>query len=606
MRRLLIVVFLLGFSPFLFSAFSLEIKYTISLKDPISHYFHVQIAINGIQEESLDFQMPAWSPGRYEIQNFAKNVRDFQAKSEEQPLSFQKIDKQTWRVQTNHNDGVTVSYQVYANTLSGDYSQLNGQHAFVDGASVYMYLVGYKSNPVRLSIQYPQHWFILSSAGELGQSEFEFPHYDRMIDELAQLGEFHLERFRIENTEYRVCIVNNGVKKHIPTFVDNIRKLQQTAVSMLGPLDTDTITFFFHFLPDSRTTAGMEHLNCFQITRNHDLSEYNTQMDWTYWIAAHELIHAWNVKRLRPQNLGPFDYTQEVYTKLLWFAEGCTSYLADLLMLRSGLWTQEKFFERLSENIKQFRSTPGRHERSAEQASFDTWLVDHSPNADWNNVWINYYLKGQLIGYCMDIEIRHRTKNKNSFEDFFRLFYERMYLESEADSYYIQGRAYTTNDILQALEDTTGTSWNHFYKNMIATPGDIPFEFYLDLAGLNLIPKEGDIPVPYTGMHLKSAPGGYPQIDWIADRSPSAYAGLDHFDILIAFNDERVLMRDFEDVLHRHTQDENIVEMTLLRDDRLLRVPLEINPKWMEVEYKIEPAGKTTLLSKRIREDWLK
>jgi len=265
----------------------------------------------------------------------------------------------------------------------------------------------------------------------------------------------------------------------------------------------------------------------------------------------------------------------------------------------------EKFFEKLSGNIKQYRATPGIHQRSAELASFDTWLIDQSPNSDWNNVWINYYLKGQLIGYCMDIEIRHRTKNKKTFEDFFRLLYKRIYLEAEPDSYYIQGRAYSIEDILQALEDTTNTPWNHFYHTMIATPGDIPFEFYLELAGLTPMQKEGDTPVPYTGMHLKTAPGGYPQIDWIADRSPAMFAGLDHFDILIAINDERVLMRDYREVLHRHTQYNNKVNITLLRDDRLLQIPLKMNLDWMEVEYEIKPAEKTTFLAKRIRAEWL-
>ncbi|MGC9330049.1 MAG: hypothetical protein ACP5I1_20605, partial [Candidatus Hinthialibacter sp.] len=353
---------------------ALEIAYRISMPNPSNHYFHVQIDLTGVDEDAVDLQMPAWSPGRYLILNFARNVSRFSAESESGALPFRKIDKQTWRIQTQGASHFTARYQVFGNNLSGELSLLNDQQAFLDGGSLYMYVAGHKDQPVSLDIIPPSGWMILSSAGELGQTHFEFPHYDLMIDELVQLGVFYVERFTIGPTEYRVSIVAKEDVDKIPLLVSEVRALQETAVRMLGPFDSPRYTFFYHFLPDSPNSAGMEHFNSCQLTRKHALGDEGYMMNLTIWVTAHELIHAWNGKRLRPRNLGPFDYSQEVYTEHLWFMEGCTSYLADLILLRSGLWSKEQFYSQFADQITAFRGSPGIYQRSPQEASFDTWL----------------------------------------------------------------------------------------------------------------------------------------------------------------------------------------------------------------------------------------
>lgn len=586
---------------------ALEIAYTIDMPQPWTHYFHLQIDISDVESESIDVQMPAWSPGRYRIRNFARNVRDFTAHHDEKELEVQKQDKQTWRITTEGNSEVTVRYKVYANELAGDYSQLNDFHAFLDGASLYMYLVEHKANPVSLKIKKPDGWMILSSAGELGQTDFKFPNYDIMIDHLVQLGKFFLEEFTIGNTRYRVSILNNGERKPIDDFVEKVRKLQATAIDMFGPVeDQERYTFFFHFLPDSRTTAGMEHLDCCQLTRKHDLSDTGVSMDWTLWVTAHELVHTWNVKRLRPAGLGPFDYTKEVYTPLLWFAEGCTSYLANLIMLRSGIWSEVQFYQRVAENIRSFRSTPGIFHRSAEESSFDTWFWDEGGSYgeyDWNNVSVSYYLKGELIGLCMDLNIRRLTDNEKSFEDFFKLLYQRFYAQSEAENYYLKGQGYTTEDILKALEDTTGTLWNRFYQNLIASAGDINFEYFLSFADLVLEQDDEEQP-PYTGLRVKYGNGGHPVVDWIEFESPAHQAGLSRHDVLIALDGERVFLNDFNKVLKRHAIDYEI-QVTLLRDDRLLEKKMRLIEGWKAFYYSIRQADIPSRRGQVILKDWL-
>ncbi|MBZ0255041.1 hypothetical protein K8I31_03205, partial [bacterium] len=433
-----IVLFLILCAPL---SWGYDIAYQVSMPNPNSHFIHIQIDIDCVEGDSLELQMPSWSPGRYRILDFARNVSQFSATSNKDPLSFQKINKSTWQIETNGAAQIQIRYRVYADNLSGEYSQLNDRHAFLDGAGLYMYVVGAKDNPVSLKIIAPDGWMTLSSAGKLGDVEFQFPHYDRMVDELVQLGRFFVYEFDAGNTRITASILNNGDREPVNDFLDQVMPISRTAFDMLGELDTNHFTFFFHFLPDTRNTTGMEHLNCFQITRGHDLDEENWKSDLTPWITAHEFVHAWNVKRLRPQGLGPFDYTQEVYTPLLWLAEGCTNYLADLIMVRSGVWSEEDFYDWLQKRITLYRSLPGAFERSAEQSSMDAWLDSPKDSIEWapQYVWIDYYLKGELIGLCIDQEIRRRTNNEKRFEDFFRLLYQRFYQDAKAESYYLKG-----------------------------------------------------------------------------------------------------------------------------------------------------------------------
>lgn len=602
----LLFAFLILFGPFILSADALEIAYKISMPNPTDHYFHVQIDISGATREILDLRMPAWSPGRYLILNFARNVRDFSAKSPTGSLPFYKIDKQTWRIETQGASHIAVQYRVYGNNLSGELSLLNDTQAFLDGASLYLYVDGCIDKPVSLEIVPPPGWMILSSAGELGQTQFSFPNYDRMIDELAQLGTFFVERFTIGSTEYRLSIITQGNRDPVKGFVEKVHALQETAVKMLGPIDSPRYTFFYHFLPDSRDSAGMEHFNSCQLTRKHAMDDTGPMMDVTLWVTAHELIHAWNGKRLRPQNLGPFDYSQEVYTELLWFMEGITSYLADRILVRSGVWSQDDFYKQLADQISVFRASPGILQRSPEEASFDTWLwpIDGSRESDWNNTWTSYYTSGELLGMCMDLEIRHRTKNRKNFEDFFRLLYTRFYRQTGSETYYAPGRGYTTEDIRRALEDATQSAWPFFFDEYISTSGDIPFPLFLNYAAMDLQEKKDESATPYTGLHLTAAPGGYAQVQWLDWQSPAARAGLMNQDILIALDGERVLLRDWTPVLRRHSIDGE-VEVSFLRDNRLMKSALPLDGNRKTIQYEILESPDSTPLARKIRKEWI-
>lgn len=340
----------------------------------------------------------------------------------------------------------------------------------------------------------PQGWQILSAAaGKLGQNQFTFPNYDLLADHSIQLGKFYSTTFNTDKTHHYLSIFGDYSQEAIKPLLYETQLIEKTAESMLPPIDSKQYTNFFEFIPKVKTGDGLEHLDDNVIIDNQKLMSRNGKsLDNTIitypltWIIAHEFVHRWNIKRLRPVHLGPFDYSKEVYTHSMWFFEGATSYIGDLILLKSGLWSKQDFYNHMTKQITLLNKTQGQFVRSSEQASFDIWLRPQWKGPFWNSVWVDPTVKGEIICWMIDLSIKHLTQNKKNFLDFYNLFYNKMYIQATPDSYYLKGRGYTTQDILQALQDTTKTDWHDFFQKNISSPGQIEYAHYLKYANLDL------------------------------------------------------------------------------------------------------------------------
>ncbi|EKD77044.1 MAG: peptidase M61 protein [uncultured bacterium] len=486
-NTLLLVSSLLFFS----NMFADEISYSLSMPKPSTHYFHVQMIVSKIPTKMLEVQMPAWTPGVMSITDFARYIIDVNAySSDHQKLPFHKIDKQTWQIENGHYSSVMIDYQVYASSQPAtNTSSLTNNSGFINGTSVFMYVVNGKDSQSNLTVNVPQGWQILSAAGKLGQHQFTFSNYDLLADHSIQLGKFYSTPFNTDKTHDYLSVTGDYTQQSIKLLLHETQLIEKTAESMLPLIDTKHYTNFFQFIPNIKDPDGLEHLDDFLIIDNQPLTSHDGKsLDNTIdgyplmWVIAHEFVHRWNVKRLRPANLGPFDYSKEVYTHSFWFVEGATSYIGDLILLKSGLWSKQDFYNHMSQQMTLLNKSRGQFVRSMEQASFDIWLKDQKGGPFWNSVWSDPHIKGELICWMMDLSIRHLTHNKKNFLDFFNLFYNRMYVQAKPDSYYLKGRGYTTQDIVQALQDTTQTDWHEFFKKNIASPGQIAYGYYLQYA----------------------------------------------------------------------------------------------------------------------------
>ena len=584
----------------------LQLEYHLTLGHPNLHLVTVEITARKVAGNSLDFVMPAWSPGRYAIYDFAKNVQEFAASGAQgQALPWRSLDKQTWRVDLRQAGGVVkVRYRVFANDLNGSFSQFDPTHANLNGPSVFMYVAGHKPNPLTLAVEAPKDWQLISGfSGSTSERSFQAPNYDRLVDTpLEASAETRLAQFQERGKTIRVAVHSyDDEDTDMSKLLGGLQKIVHVEMALMPEPDCERYTFIFHFAPEISMGDGMEHLNSTQIIVGGSLSN---SLDEALENAAHEFFHLWNVKRLRPAALGPFDYTREVYTPSLWFAEGVTTYVSYLSLLRSGLWTRQQFLARLSDEIRALEDAPGRMLMSAESSSFHAWFYDRAPQmqeTNFANSTISYYNKGALLGMLLDLEIQGRTQGAKSLLDVLSWLYHKFY-EAPQASYYGPGRGYEEQDILEAVNKVTGSDFTAFFENYVRGTAPLPYAAVLAAAGLALRTRVPEGSPPSVGITylpdsrgvrvLTVRPGG------AADR-----AGLGRDDLLIAVDDQSLATEDLDKRLRAYLPGAG-VPFTVERHGRREIIYLTLDPPAAS-SYTIEELPGATPQQTAMRNRWL-
>lgn len=471
-----------------------RIEYTISMPNPADHLYHITLDVGGVPQRTVDLQMPVWSPGRYAKMDFAKNVQEFTATgSGGKPLRWEKVDGSRWRVHLAGSPSLRASYKVFANApLSGTFSVLDTLHANWNGPSLFMYVEGHKQDPVTLAVNAPPRWTIIN--GEVtrpGQRLFSFPNYDLMVDtptEVAPGGELLLDSFVVDNRFYRVMVhhsdpVSPATRQRFVHHLENIVRYQN---SVFGAPPLDQYTFLFNIgFPGG---DGMEHLNSTQIANRNAWTDTASLLPGIT-TASHEYFHVWNVKRVRPMALGPFDYTKEQYQPSLWVAEGWTTYYGAVTLRRGGIEDTEAFYRRMAGFIQQNLTAPGRKEVSARMASFHAPFWDGAAQPQPTNAghtFFSYYTKGAGLALYLDLFIRARTNNARSLNDAFNTLKNRTW-NAPKTSYYLQGRGYTEDDVEQAVSAAAGTNMKDWFARHVGDTQDPDFDWVLAPAGLRLV-----------------------------------------------------------------------------------------------------------------------
>src|SRR5437763_8942799 len=536
----------------------LRIYYGLAMPHPTSHLFEVTIEVELPRDPlltSLDFQMPKWSPGRYAVFDFAKNVqesrawggcpREVDANGRVLPYScpsgdlpFVRLDDQTWRVTTHGNTTIHFDYKVFGNDLSGTFSQLDSRHANLNGGCVFMYLVNHKQDPVDLSINAPQSWRIVNGRiDKKDQSEFQFPNWDVMIDTSTEIApDWTQDDFTIDGKTYHVVVHsmgNEGGKR--PALVRDIEKIGRAETSMWGPPEFDSYTFLLHFANDSHSSDGMEHLTSTEIIEPGALGDAGTYEE-TLDAVAHEFFHVWNVKRLRPIELGPWDFTRPANTRGLWIAEGITNYYGHLMQRRAGLWDDRKFLQALTEQITEVENAPGSKLMSAEESSLSASFIDDAPHAQQTNLAnssVSYYAKGESLGVILDLLIRGKTAGKLSLDEVMRRMYEEFYLKSPNATYYLRGRGYRPEDFERMVSQVAGADLSDFFKRYVRGVESPPYEEAFAQVGLHFVREPRQL--VGVGITADESEKTNFKVSNVRANSPAADAGLQLDDVIPSF-----------------------------------------------------------------------
>lgn len=552
------------------------ITYTIAMPMPHSHLFHVQIEIERNETGEIRLSLPAWTPGSYMIREFARHVQEFQSvDAQGVQLPWRKIRKDCWLVEAGAASRVTVTYKVYAFDLTVRTSHLDGSHGYFNGANVFMYVHGRTQEPLTLHVDPPTGWQVTTGLTALPpdparpqRASFQATDYDELIDCPVECGTHRLLTFTVDDVPHTIAIWGHGNENEERLLADT-KRIVEVQRAMFGSLPYRDYTFIVH-LTDGKG-GGLEHRN--SATNMVDRWTFGEHYERYLSLTSHELFHAWNVKRLRPAPLGPFDYQNENYTRLLWLMEGATSYYDDLLLVRAGLMSEERYLQKLAEKIVQLQSQPGRRLQSLEQSSFDAWIKLYRPDENSINSSISYYLKGALVCWMFDMAIRAQTNNERSFDDVMRYLYQR---------YPITGPGIPEDGaVLAAIEAIGGTDsgLRSLYERYVVGVEELDYAAALAVVGLEprwqyRRPRPDGQPPAWLGVNWKKQ-GERTIVATVRSDGPAYEEGVYADDELVALDGWRVNEERLQQqLLERRPGD--VVRLTLFRGDALIEVPVTL------------------------------
>lgn len=588
-----------------------RIAYRLSMPQPASHLFEVTMQVQiPTAVDHVDFQMPRWSPGRYAVFDFAKNVQEFHSLNSSSNLSLPviRLDDQTWRVITNKEPlkEISVTYKVFAYDLSGTFSYLDSRHANFNGGSIFMYVVDHKPDPVTLEINAPRDWRIMNGyLVKPDQNQWVFANYDLMIDTPTVINPvWTLDSFTLGEKTYRVVVTSlgdEGGKR--PALIKDIEKIVRAETAMWGAPEFDTYTFLITFAADGQSGDGMEHLNSTQVILPGALGDQG-MYEGALGTAAHEFFHVWNVKRLRPLELGPWDFTRPVNTRSLWVAEGFTNYYGHLMQRRAGLWTDTKVLETYGNAISSIENSPGSRLMSAEDSSLLAPYLDgarHAQRTNLANTSVSYYPKGEVIGLTLDLTIRGLTRGRASLDDVMRRMYDEFYMKSANATYYLHGRGYTSEDLERVTSRIAGKDMHDFFTRYIRGVQAPPYMEALEVVGLRFIKAPAQM--AYTAGITLERRDPLVRIGAINQASAAESAGLQVGDVITTIDTINVTQNNWRESLNKFKSGET-VPISVQRGGKAVNVTLKLGAPDL-YDYRIEEQSDASPEAKALRTAWL-
>ncbi|WP_233509678.1 M61 family metallopeptidase [Pedobacter chinensis] len=508
-----------------------KIAFEVSFKEPQAHYAEIQMNISGLVKDYVDVKMPVWTPGSYLIREFEKSVEEFKASAGGKAVKVEKVRKNTWRIFSAKAANIKINYRVYAFEISVRTPFIDESHAFLSSTGIFMHPDGMIKSPSTVKIIPFNTWSKVSTGLEPVAGEkftYKATDFDILYDSPIEVGNQDVFEFMAAGVRHEVAMYGGGNYDKEKLKVD-MAKIVEEITAVYGENPNKHYVFIVHnFL---RGGGGLEHLNSTTLgaTRN----AYNTEAGYKGFLGlvAHEYHHLWNVKRLRPVALGPFDYDNENYTTNLWIAEGFTSYYENKYMHRAGFNDDNTFVNDLAGAIGTVLNTPGSKYQSAASSSYDAWIIGYRPNENSKNNSISYYNKGEVIGILMDLEIINATKGAKSLDDVMKA----MYLQCKTLK-----RGYTDAEFKAMVEKISGISFTNFWAKYVNGVDDAEYVKYFGYAGINITTENATPDKPVSGASGQLTNNGTISVTSISRNSAAWIAGLNVNDEIISLDDVTV------------------------------------------------------------------
>ena len=548
------------------------IRYTLSFPAPHTHYVEVEALVPTDGKPAIELMMAVWTPGSYLVREFSRHVESVTAESGGLARVVVKTAKNRWRVATGGAPAVVVRYRVYGREMSVRTNFIESDFALLNGAPTFLTLADEQPpRPHEVLLKLPPSWQS-SMTGLPGPRDGAPHHYiaadfDTLVDSPIVAGNPAIHEFTVQGKPHYLVNVGEGSVWDGPRSADDTRRMVEAHAAFWGGLPYDKYVFINMITEGS---GGLEHANSTVLMtsrwRTRDRRGY---VDWLS-LVSHELFHVWNVKRLRPVELGPFEYERENYTRALWAVEGLTSYYGDLIAARAGVITQEEYLNELSNMVLELQSTPGRLAQPVEEASLDAWIRYYRQDENTPNTTISYYTKGGVIGFLLDLEIRQATNNARSLDDVMREAYRR----------FGGARGFTSADFRALASEVAGTDLTGWFRRALETTEELDYG-RLGWLGLRMRPDPGS-GRPWLGL-VVSAPGatlkndaGRLVVTQVRRGTPAFEAGVNVDDEIVALGGFRVRPDQWDRRLEAFRPGET-VPLLVARRERLLTLEVTIS-----------------------------
>jgi predicted metalloprotease with PDZ domain len=583
---------------------ALSIVHRIAIPAPQTHLVEVASTISAeagsALPDTLVLFMAAWTPGSYLLREYARHVEGLAV---DHPARVSKIRKNAWRAATGGAERVTVRYRVYAGELTVRTNHVDATHAFLVGAALFLGVEGREDLGARVEIAAPPGWRIATSLAavrtEGGAPEdiraFAAPDFDTLVDSPIEMGTHREETFEVLGTPHRYAIWPAAAAGDADArrLVDDTRVILETEAKLFGnSLPYGSYDLLLHL--STRGRGGLEHgAGAALIAAPSSFVTRDGYLDLLS-LVAHEVFHAWNVKRIRPAGLTPYRYGEECYTRLLWWFEGGTSYYDWRVLALSRLCTIEEYLDHLSAEIAYLDQTPGRLVHALEDASYDAWIKLYRPDENSQNSSVSYYRKGEVVCALLDVEIRARTAGRASLDTVLAHLWQ---------THGATGRPVAEDGMQRVFELASGVPLGDLFEAWIHAPAELDYARTLAYVGCTLERSaRGDAPACSIGVRLRSD-GGRAVVSSVTRGGTAWRGGVDPGDEILAVDGVRVEGTNVDAALRGHSPG-TAVDLLLARDGRVVTVPVVLDGQRHD-RVKIVPKADATAAARSAFAAWL-
>ncbi|HEX5668730.1 MAG TPA: hypothetical protein VFX73_07990 [Chitinophagaceae bacterium] len=526
-----------------------ELSFTVSVKDPAAHIYHVKFHSQGLKKDTLILKMPVWTPGYYQLMNYASNLENFTVKDGKGgDLNWERSSANSWKVQSGQAENIHISYDIKATRPFVASSYVDEERGYISPAGMFMHPDGMIGSAVSVSFEPLPAWSTVVTGLEPVKGKkntFMATDYDILYDSPILMGNLEsFPSFKVGGIPHYFYAFKPGNFDREKFMVD-LQKIITTSSNLIGEIPYR----HYSFLAIGPGGGGIEHLNSTSIAFNGEQMKTREGMIRMYNFLAHEYFHHYNVKRIRPVELGPFDYDRGSRTKMLWLSEGVTVYYEYLILKRAGITTTEELLREFQNSIRAFEAMPGKLFQTVADASYYTW--EDGPFGkvgDEFNKTISPYDKGPLIGMLLDLKIRHETKNKRSLDDLMRLLYNKYYKQ--------MGRGFTEDEFRKEAEQLSGVSLPDIFE-YVYTLKPLDYSKYLHYAGLSIDTVLQELPGAWLGADVRERNDTLfiSNTEW---RSPAWEAGLRRQQYILNVNGEKINASKFNQLISMSKPGEKI------------------------------------------------